>query len=342
MKKQIIGTTFFLVLLCILFILVRTILWLPPTPISYFYEEPKDSIDVVYIGASNAYAHFNTVLAYKLYGFTTGMLSADSQEFSLTKYLIKEASKYQKPSLYIVDIARLANDFNSNEDIRRTTDSMKFSNNRIEAIKYALSYRKNVKTTDYINFVFSFLMYHNRYKDLSIQDFNVSERLYKGYLFSEYNAKTEPLEEYIWSENMQPLQAQNKEVLIDLLNYIKNNDINILFVVPKRHYTEENNERLNYAIKIIKDNGFNVINFNTLQELKNIDFQTDFYNNGHLNVYGATKYTLYFGEYLMKNYYLNNNNKYESWESEYNRFKESFARITKQDFEKYLTIIDNK
>ena len=101
----------FIFIFCILWRVVFNILWLPKNSTTYFYKENKNTLDIVYIGSSNANAHFNSLLAYDLYGFKTGLLSIDSQPFIAIKYLIKESEKYQKPSLYIIDITRLTDDF---------------------------------------------------------------------------------------------------------------------------------------------------------------------------------------------------------------------------------------
>ena len=109
-----------------------------------------------------------------------------------------------------------------------------------------------------------------------------------------------------------------------------------MFVLSKRYYDEETNGKLNEVIKIIRENNLKVINFNQVDELNNINFATDYYNKEHLNVYGTTKYTLYFAEYLKENYQLpdhRGNPKYNSWISEYKRFKNDYKNATGNNFE---------
>ena len=153
MKKNIIKVLSFIFIFLILFYCVTKILWNVHSPITYFYKEPKDSIDIVYIGSSNAYAHFNSVLAYNLYGYTTGFFSTDSQYFGLVKSGLEEVEKYQKPSLYIIDIAKIANEIDdfTEQELRFTIDSMKISKNRIDTINEVLA-NKKVDKDDYINY----------------------------------------------------------------------------------------------------------------------------------------------------------------------------------------------
>ena len=338
--KNIVKSITFLIILCIGFIYIFKILWISPTSVYDFYKEPNNSLDVVYIGSSNAYIHFNTTLAYNLYGFTTGMLSADAQPFVLTEYLIKETEKYQKPNLYVIDIAKLAGEPKDDPEgnIRKTIDCMKFSKNRIDAINATLEHEK-IDRKESVNWYFSFLVYHNKWKSITKNNIIRDKSLYKGYLFKDMVTNIEPQETYHWSADVMQLQEENKQILIKLIDYIKSNNLNVLFVVPKRVYEKEINAKLNDGIKIIEDNNLNVINCNTLKELDNIDFNTDFYNKAHLNVYGSTKYTLYFAKYLNDNYHLENHkndNRYNSWNQEYERFKLDFKTKMNEDFDELL------
>ena len=341
--KNIVKSIIFLIILCIGFIYIFKILWISPTSVSSFYEEPNNSLDVVYIGASNAYVHFNTVLAYNLYGYTTGLLSADSLPLATAKNLIKESEKTQHPSLYIVDLTKATDsiDSYSGAELRKTIDSMKFSLNRIDTINEVLKYKKDITKKDYIDYYFSFFMYHNKWKKPTIRNIIRNESFYKGYLFEEITTKIQQVDKYNWVDNIMPLQEETKQILNSLMDYIKLNNLNVLFVIPTRTFNEETNMKLNSVIEIIHNNNFKVINFNTLDV---IDWNTDFYNTTHLNVYGSTKYTLYFAKYLNDNYHLENHkndNRYNSWNQEYERFKLDFKTKMNKDFDELLLEYSN-
>lgn len=341
--RKIIKTIIFLIIFCIILCIISKILWLKPTPISYFYNEPKNSLDIIYIGSSSAYYQFNSVLAYNMYGYTTGFLSAETQPFVFTKYMIKEAEKYQNPSLYVIDLTRVVNNMDEESEtmIRKTTDSMKFNKNRIDAINEMLSYKKEINKKDYINYYFSFLLYHNSWSNIGKMKVNIIglKELYKGYLLRERALDIEIQEKYEWTDSVLELQPENKQILMSLIEGIKANNINVIFVIPNRYFDEISQARFNYVIKILQENELDVINCNELDELNNIDFNTDFYDYGHLNVYGQTKYTLWFSKYLKENYNLpdhRNDVRYSSWDSEYKRFKDNFKKLTDRNFDDLL------
>lgn len=337
--KNLIKSVIFLSIFFILFYYIFNILWLDKNSIAYFHDEPKNSFDVVYVGSSNVYVHFNPLLAYDLYGFKTGLLSCSQQPFAAVKYLLKENEEKQKPKLYVIDIAKIIDDWDYFDEakIRKTTDEMYFSKNRIDTINEILEY-KGIDKSEYINYYFSCFIYHNRWKNISEKNFVGEKNLYKGYQFFEEKVKIVPQKEYEWDNNQENLTEDNEHILLDLLEYIKSNNLNVLFVIPKRGFEKKEMGRLNKATTIIEENNFNIINFNKIEDL-NINAKEDFYDSRHLNVYGATKYTLYFSKYLKENYDLPNqkqSNNDKSWDSEYKRFKKDFKNLTKKDFNKLL------
>ena len=340
--KKITKIIIFAIIFFLIFFIVDHILWIAPTPVSEFYKEKENSLDIVYIGSSNTFTSFNNLLAYDLYGYKTGFLAANSQAFGLAKYLIIESEKYQNPSLYVIDIAKVVDTMDkfSGENIRETVDSMKFSKNRIEAINEILSYKKEINKKEYINYYFSFFMYHNRWKNMTKRTIVGDDSMYKGFRFDEMTSSCKPQDSYEWKNDLEKLDGENEKILLDLIKLIKDRKLNVLFVVPVRCFNEEKaQEKMNYAIKIIEDNGFKVINFNKLDDFKSIDFKTDLYNGAHINVYGSTKYTLYFAKYLKENYNLPNHKIDEqdsSWNDEYERFKNDFKKLTGKDFDTIL------
>ena len=62
-----------------------------------------------------------------------------------------------------------------------------------------------------------------------------------------------------------------------------------------------------------------------------LDLKTDFYNPGHLNFYGATKFTSIFADYLIENYGLedkrNQEHVKEHWDGVHDRLLEKIAEL---------------
>ena len=292
--KKLRNAIIFIIIFLIIFFLINKILRIVPNAISDFYKEPKNSLDVVYVGSSNAYAHFNTVLAYKEYGFTTGLMASDTQPIQSLKYLLKEVKKYQTPKVYVIDLGHIHHYKNDDVGaIRKIIDEMPLSFNRLALTKKLLEESK-IKKKDYINYYFSFLMYHNTWEYIG----NLKrDNLYKGYLLDRLTIRIEPQKKNDWNYEVSSLNKVQKEALNETIEYIKDNDLEVIFTVPVKVYDKKTMGYINEATKIIENNNLKIINFNTCEDFE-IDYSHDLYNSNHINVWGATKFTRYFAKYL--------------------------------------------
>ncbi len=303
--------------------------------ISEFFEEPKNTMDIVYVGPSNVYLHFNTTLAFQEYGFTTGLLSNGAQSPAVMEYLIKESRKYQNPKLYILDITKFIESLSdiSEGNLRLSLDAMPFSWNRIEAINSTLKYY-HLNFKDYINYYFRFLKYHNSWKKISKQNFTKIEFVFKGFMFNSENIQIKPQKLLNWNYEIETIETENQYVLNNLLNYLDKENLNCIFVIPKKNFDETRMKKMNFITKIIENRNYKVINFNKIDDFQ-IDSENDFLDVSHLNIYGSTKFTLYFAKYLHEHYDLpdhRNDKKYNSWNEDYDRFKEQYKKLTQKNF----------
>ena len=74
-----------------------------------------------------------------------------------------------------------------------------------------------------------------------------------------------------------------------------------------------------------------------------LDYKTDFYNNDHVNIFGADKYTKFLENYLIKNYQFKDYRKdknfrdwylyLDEWEDEYNETKNAIEELIRENYE---------
>ena len=67
------------------------------------YRQPANSIDVLTVGTSLAYAGINTNVLWEEYGIASYNLCSAEQPFWVSYYTIKEALKTQRPKLILLD-----------------------------------------------------------------------------------------------------------------------------------------------------------------------------------------------------------------------------------------------
>ena len=104
-KTYVIRFISFCVIFCLLFSLVSSVLrdkrvvgeYNPTTKIRGFYQEEKDSLDFVFVGSSQLYAHIAPAVLWRDYGITSYDFAANEQPLWISYFYIKEALKTQKP-----------------------------------------------------------------------------------------------------------------------------------------------------------------------------------------------------------------------------------------------------
>ncbi len=333
--KVVLKVLIFIILFNILFFKSFNILWKEKTPLDYFYEEPKDSLDVLYIGSSSVYMDFNPLVAYKEYGFKTGLLSYGLQPFIMTKYLIEDSRNFQNPKLYVIDLSmavRLLYLFNDG-NIRNGIDSIKSLKVKNQLIDDINNYRHLEKE----NYLFSYGYYHNKWKDLFKGTANrENDELYKGFLLNEDSFIVSPKEKVDWNNDVKKIFPEIENNINNLINYLKSQNIdNVLFVISPRIFDDNYMLPLNYVENIIENNGYEFINFNN-SDIIDIDFNKDLKDSSHLNIYGATKFSLKLSDYIKRKYNLVENDSLaidKSWEKEYERFKNNYKDFSKNNFE---------
>ena len=68
-----------------------------------YYQEQRDSLDVVFIGASDMYTSFMPGRAYEQYGFTSYLLASESITSEGVKTAVKEVVRTQHPGLIVIE-----------------------------------------------------------------------------------------------------------------------------------------------------------------------------------------------------------------------------------------------
>ena len=78
-----------------------------------FYGEPKNSIDLVVMGNSNAYSAYSPMLMWKKYGIPSYVVAEGAQNIAETVNILEELLTCQKPKLIILDEPETGLDFHN-------------------------------------------------------------------------------------------------------------------------------------------------------------------------------------------------------------------------------------
>lgn len=128
-----------------------------------FYKEPKNTIDVMMIGASEVYADYSATEAWKNYGYTSYSLGVSGAPGSLYKSMLREALTRQHPKVVVFEV----NGFLQNDSYYERTvklhswiDNIHNEENRLDTIK------EIVPKDEQDNFRNPLKLYHSNWKDI--------------------------------------------------------------------------------------------------------------------------------------------------------------------------------
>ncbi|MBO5999861.1 MAG: hypothetical protein J6P87_09250 [Lachnospiraceae bacterium] len=281
------------------------------------YAQPADTIDVVFMGSSHIHCNVNTALLWEDYGIAAYDYSAAEQPLWTTYYYLKEICKYQDPKLIVLDLyspARFKADYQY-DWLMYNLNGVRFSLNKLQMI-YAGCEPERI--WDYFP---SIATYHLRFKELTEEDWDYlfmsrKERAaFKGYTpYYVVRAQEEP--ELL--ETMSGGITVKSEIYLQrIIEYTRENGIDLFLMVSPYITTDEDELVYNRVHEIADRYGLQFNSTNYYYTTMDLQFETDFNDESHLNYLGSCKFTDYLGKELKAMYDLPDRRgdaKWESWD----------------------------
>ena len=345
LKKHIPGAIIFLLLLFLVLRGTFTVLWLRDDSFSaemfrQYYDLPENSVDAIYIGSSGVREHYIAPVGFHNTGVAVYPLATSNQPITAARFVIEEALKTQEPQLILIDIRDCAYENTREGAIRKMTDSMHFfSKTRYDMIDALLPIYQELEPEAKIrkwDYYFSYTTYHNRWKELTQDDF-IDPPVWLGYsIFDHTEPVAVPEEKEIAPMD---LPGHNEEALQDLLEYCRTLDAKVVFTRSLGVYPESADAMILTAAQMIEEAGFEVLNFEGMDVINaiGVDLEHDMKNEDHLNVYGALKFSDYLSGILASQYGLpdhRGDHDYAFWLEEYTDFMGTLLEITEDEYQK--------
>lgn len=293
----------------------------------YLYRTyPENTIDAVYIGTSGVDNYWVSPQAYAEYGMTVHPLATEAMPPWLFTNVMDEALTYQNPELILLDIRAFTQESRLNEDFdfmtldacaRRVLDAMDFfSVNRVKTAFKAMEVIHSVDETAPrwdISFLFSFVKYHSKWSDGEYRfSSNLGQRAHKYNGFNANDAFSTamiPQTPVVYDPDyMEPLDPLCEEALYEVLEYIAEKDLQVLFVDTPQFLSQDRIGRTNRALQILEDAGADYLTFYTDSPdgsfAIDLNPETDYHDHAHVNYFGAQKYTAALAAYIDAHYDL--------------------------------------
>lgn len=314
-KKVLKGTGFAI----ITFILVLTIgnffqpLWLKWNNFytqKGFYEEPKNSVETVFLGPSTILSAVNPTLLYEEYGICSYNLASEMQPVSASYYWAKEAYRLHKRTLknIVFSVSELRGTLNE-KAFHKGIDNMKLSQVKFEA--FYDFYDGDIEKT-LTEGIFSLGSYHTRWQDISEDDFNKLSfdkvNGTRGYYCTPTvwigSDQTSNIKNVILDESAEKaeLNEDSLSYFNKLVGFCREKEINLILIkTPAENWDSSLH---NAVAGVAEECGLPFYDFNFAPLFDELDFidAFDCADKGtHMNFYGASKFSRYIGKILTEN-----------------------------------------
>lgn len=271
--------------------------------IEEYYKEDSNH-DVLFVGDCEVYESFSPITLWENYGITSYIRGSAQQLIWQSYYLLEETLKYESPEVVVFNVLAMKFEQPQKEAYNRMAlDGMRMSLSKLRSVKASM-----MENEKFIEYLFPLLRYHSRWSELTAEDFRYMFRKEKLFHNGYYmRADIRPVESIPKGRRLADYKFGETAYyyLNRMVELCKERDIELILVkVPSLypHWYEQWDEQM---VSYAKEHGLLYINFLELIDEVGIDFNEDTYDGGlHLNVTGAEKMSLYFGEILRDTYKL--------------------------------------
>jgi len=303
----------------------------------------KDQIDVLFMGSSHVINAINPTVLYNEYGYTSYNMGGHGSLLQATYWELMEALQYTTPKWVVVDAYMLEKNYRYLDDREANPDENEI-NTSVEQLHLNMDVwplnELKVKAIDDLiqdkkikrEFLFNFLVYHNRWEYITEDDFKtITGSESRNELFGaemRYDVETsmlmceQPKKGEVLSE-----KTVGERYLGAIIEECQKRNIGVLVTFDPFNPETKDIIAANTAGEIAK--AYNVPYLNMLNG-DVIDIYSDLNDHGHLNVVGSVKVTKKIGEWLKKNSNLTDHRgdaAYSYWDERSNNFYESIREM---------------
>ena len=302
-KKETIRTAVFL-LLALLLVLCACLVFARKTACRYtekingFFNEPAESTDLLCYGSSRMYCTMNPLALHHETGLSAYVLATQQQPLPATYLYMKESLKTQRPKVLLLEATMSFYNIEAAGEgaVRDCLDPLPWSDTKLEII------RTLVPEGERASYYFPFLKYHQRWKELSAQDFDLRwirrRDPLRGCFALDY---PRPVKCRQWNYDgvaEEAVPAESLELLRRMKALAEENGAQLVLLAAPYEMVDEDLGYLKSLHRFCGDEQIPFLDLNLIYDSLGLDEQQDFIDEGHLNLCGSVKATRLIGGWL--------------------------------------------
>jgi hypothetical protein len=258
-----------------------------------FDNLPDNAVNTLILGSSGVFAGINPAILYEEGNIYSYNLSSTYNFLPMRYHELKDIIEEKSIKLIVTDCSNLefTEDaiFDKDRAVNYKTgfNFIKKHSNKREYVRDIKLRFPEVKTTDYL---FPFFVHHTNWHKIS------SDRIEGNslkYIMGMNLLKEAKMIEPVIDEKHHNNSSINKEYLLKIAELCKDKDVHLLLIDAPKYLYKSN---LESEIKdILGEGNYKFINYTnpSLLNKMEIHYETNFYDDNHLNLFGAEKFSKY-------------------------------------------------
>ncbi len=289
-----------------------------------FYAQPKDSLDMVFIGSSHSYCTFDPEIIDKGLGTNSYQMGMPLQHMDSTYYTLREILNYQKPKTVVVEVYwdMLDDEFELTQagylfQVMKNSELEKEYIREVFPLSEKIMYNINIfrYQKDYFAYRNSKLkekIENNCGVSLPAAQRQQGTEKYrsKGYTYCDYHMLPDEFDKTNQFKNLDGRDWEINDTQVKYLEKIvslcKDNNIDVIFVTApianvSLDYIKNYDDIHNEIQKIADGNNVRYLDFNTANRNEKLFTHDNFRDDAHLNHSGVEIADRYFIDWFKKN-----------------------------------------
>lgn len=284
--------------------------------------------DILFVGDSQVNFDILPMELWQKYGYTSYVLHANNNGIARSRAMLQLALQYSNPKVVVLSTDQYWEE--SSIDTQIASYHEYADDFPLTATKIKSTFQWLQEPSQRAEILFPFLIYHNRWKELTRGDFYMKGSVLKGaalsYSISPIDFQDKPATD-------EPIMPENGERnLIEIEKFIQecqDRNIDVLLLTLPMGLSTKRQSYL-YELEEVADR-YNIQYLNLVEDCTIVDGMTDFKDAVHLNVSGAKKLTAYLGQYLQEHYNLQNRMLDSDTAALWNEDLEEYLELKKQE-----------
>lgn len=296
---------------------------------------PRDTVDVVFTGSSHTYCGIAPATFWSQEGYSVFDMAISGQDKYSSYHSLKELLKTQSPEVVFVDLYPFTYEKHAVEgNEHRNMMALPTGLNSVEQLKDYYDISEKEERTKIVNYFLRWPIVHTRYRELGKYDYlkNPANDFIRGEGLMFVANPAEYFDPSAYVCEAAELSDKNMQLIDRFIELSEKENFSLVFIVIPYHSGDTDLSILDGAISYIEGKNVPVVDLNRGREVLNLDVNTDFIDNDHLNGYGAEKLSSYLTAYLKENYNLSDHR----GDSAYHQWDEDYAYCGKLAFETVL------